>query len=86
MKLPVKLEGHTIWDADGRVIVSALNPCTDAERLQIVKALNGSAAASRVLESWRETEWMKADHHPNYNRKLLWAFHNEVRKALEAAE
>ena len=43
MKLPVKLEGHTIWDAEGRVIVSALNPCTDAERRQIVKALNATA-------------------------------------------
>ena len=40
MKLPVRLEGHTIRDANGRVIVSALNPCNDAERRQIVKALN----------------------------------------------
>lgn len=82
MKLPVKIEGHTIRDAEDRVIVSALNPCTDEERRQIVKALNGSKAASNVLESWTETEWMKASHHPNYNRRLLWAFHNEVRKAL----
>lgn len=42
MKLPTRLEGHTIFDADGRVIVSALNPCTDAERRQIVEALNAT--------------------------------------------
>ena len=72
----------TVRDAEGRVIISALNPCNMTERRQIVRAVNGSAATLDVLESWENTEWMKADHHPNYNRKLLWAFHNEVKKAL----
>ena len=40
MKLPLVLEGHTVRDAEGRVVISAFNPCTDAERRQIVKAVN----------------------------------------------
>lgn len=42
MKLPLVLDGLTIRDAAGRVIVSALNPCTLQERRQIVKAVNAS--------------------------------------------
>ena len=42
MKLPLRLEGHTIRDAEGSVIVSALNPCTDKERQQIVDAVNAT--------------------------------------------
>ena len=82
MKLPLYIDGATVRDATGRVIISALNPCTMAERRQIVRAVNGSAAALDALESWEKTEWMKADHHPNYNRRLLWAFHNDVKNAL----
>ncbi len=40
MILPVHLEGQTIRDAYGRVVVSAINPCNMAERRMIVKALN----------------------------------------------
>lgn len=47
MKLPLRLEGHTIWDADGRVIVSALNPCNDKERRQIVDAVNATMRKKR---------------------------------------
>lgn len=47
MKLPLKLEGHTIWDAEGRVIVSAINPCNDKERQQIVDAVNATMKESK---------------------------------------
>ena len=40
MKLPLYMDGVTVRDAEGRVIISALNPCTVAERRQIVKAVN----------------------------------------------
>lgn len=40
MKLPLKLDGQTIRDANGIVIVSALNPATVDERMEIVKAVN----------------------------------------------
>lgn len=43
MKLPLVLEGHVVRDAEGRVIISALNPCTDAERRQIARAVNATA-------------------------------------------
>ena len=49
MKLPLKLEGHNIWDAEGRVIVSEINPCDDKERQQIVDAVN---ATMKGLKKW----------------------------------
>ena len=82
MKLPLEIVGAAVRDAECRVIISALNPGNLTERRQIVAAVNGRAAALKVLETWTETDWMKADAHPNYNRRLLWAFHNEVKKAL----
>ena len=82
MKLPLEIVGAAVRDAEGRVIISALNPCNMQERRQIVAAVNGRSAALQVLETWTETDWMKADAHPNYNRRLLWVFHNEVKKSL----
>lgn len=43
MKLPLQIDGATVRDAEGRVIISALNPCNMAERRQIVKAVNATA-------------------------------------------
>ena len=40
MKLPLEIVGAAVRDADGRVIISALNPCNMTERRQIVKAVN----------------------------------------------
>ena len=37
---PWRLEGETIRDANGDVVISALNPCGMATRLLIVKAVN----------------------------------------------
>ena len=62
MKLPLVLEDcGTVRDADGRVVVSAINPCTLKERREIVRAVNmrkdmerkiaGQRAAIRALES-----------------------------------
>ena len=42
MKLPLRLDGVTVRDAEGRVVISALNPCTVEERKQIVKAVNAT--------------------------------------------
>lgn len=39
---PWNVEGWTIFDAKGGVVVSALNPCNKATRRQIVDAVNGS--------------------------------------------
>jgi hypothetical protein len=37
---PWRVEGNTIWDAEGGVVVSALNPCDRATRRLIVDAVN----------------------------------------------
>ena len=62
MKLPLVLdESGTVRDADGRVVISQINPCTIQERREIVHAVNmrkdmerkiaGQRAAIRALES-----------------------------------
>ena len=62
MKLPLVLEeSGTVRDADGRVVISKINPCTLPERREIVHAVNmrkdmerkiaGQRAAIRALES-----------------------------------
>ena len=62
MKLPLVLEeSGTVRDADGRVVISKINPCTIPERREIVHAVNmrkdmerkiaGQRAAIRSLES-----------------------------------
>ena len=62
MKLPLVLEDcGTVRDADGRVVISKINPCTIPERREIVHAVNvrkdmerkiaGQRAAIRSLES-----------------------------------
>ena len=62
MKLPLVLEDcGTVRDADGRVVISKINPCTLQERREIVHAVNvrkdmerkiaGQRAAIRALES-----------------------------------
>lgn len=43
MKLPLHIDGATVRDAEGRVIISALNPCNMTERRQIVRAVNATA-------------------------------------------
>lgn len=50
MHLQLRLDGHTIRDADGRVIVSAINPISLYERRQIVKGVNALMAnPARIL-------------------------------------
>ena len=62
MKLPLVLEDcGTVRDADGRVVISKINPCTIQERREIGHAANmrkdkerkvaGPRAAIRSLES-----------------------------------
>ena len=47
MKLPLVLEeSGTVRDADGRVVISKINPCTIPER-----KIAGQRAAIRALES-----------------------------------
>ena len=47
MQLPLRLDGNTIRDAEGRVIVSAINPCTPDERRQIVEAVNAQLTEAK---------------------------------------
>ena len=62
MKLPLVLEDcGTVRDAEGRVVISKLTPCTMQERREIVHAVNmrkdmerkiaGQRAVIRALES-----------------------------------
>ena len=37
---PWRIDGQTVRDADGNVVVSAINPCGMATRRRIVKAVN----------------------------------------------
>ena len=40
IKTPWRIDGQAIRDAEGRVVVSAINPATMAEKRLIVKAVN----------------------------------------------
>lgn len=42
--LPWRIDGQCIRDADGLVVVGAINPCGMAARLRIVEAVNSHAA------------------------------------------
>lgn len=42
--LPWRIDGQCIRDADGLVVISAINPCGMAARLRIVEAVNAHAA------------------------------------------
>ena len=42
MKKPLYLDGATVRDATGRVVISAPNPCTTEERREIVAAVNAT--------------------------------------------
>ena len=44
---PWHLQGYTIRDAKGGVVVSAIAPCNMATRRQIIKAVNGTGTPQR---------------------------------------
>ena len=45
---PWRMDGETIRDADGHVVISALNPCGMATRRRIVRAVNDLSLADEV--------------------------------------
>ena len=54
MKLPLVLEeSGTVRDADGRVVISKINPCTIPERREIVHAVNGRKDMERKIAGQR---------------------------------
>ena len=54
MKLPLVLEeSGTVRDADGRVVISKINPCTIQERREIVHAVNGRKDMERKIAGQR---------------------------------
>ena len=54
MKLPLVLEDSgTVRDAGGRVVISKINPCTVAERREIVRAVNGRRDMERKIAGQR---------------------------------
>ena len=54
MKLPLVLEDcGTVRDADGRVVISKINPCTLPERREIVRAVNGRKDMERKIAGQR---------------------------------
>ena len=44
---PWYIDGQTIRDANGYVVVSAINPCGMATRRRIVRAVNGYAETKK---------------------------------------
>ena len=56
MKLPLEIVGAAVRDAEGRVIISALNPCNMQERRQIVAAVNATAEGRRARAAKRAAE------------------------------
>lgn len=50
MTFPLKVDGNTVWDANGRVIISALNPLTPHERKELVELANSSRRYKQALE------------------------------------
>lgn len=48
MKKPLYLDGATVRDASGRVVISALNPCTMEERREIVAAVNATTDETKT--------------------------------------
>ena len=70
MKLPLVLEDSgTVRDAGGRVVISKINPCTVAERREIVRAVNGRRDMERKIAGQRARiralESELATSHPN---------------------
>ncbi len=54
---PWHLQGYTIRDAKGGVVVSAIAPCNMATRRQIIKAVNGTGTPQRNcgrFATWNE--------------------------------
>ena len=58
---PWRIEGQTIRDRDGYVVVSAINPCNMSTRRQIVDAVNSSSLAGAAMEK-AQTESLKTVH------------------------
>lgn len=56
MKLPLHIDGVTVRDAEGRVIISALNPINIEERELIINYVN--ATMKRKRKNMGETERM----------------------------
>lgn len=52
---PWRVEGNTIWDAEGGVVVSALNPCDRATRRLIVDAVNERDCLRDIVRNAVET-------------------------------
>lgn len=54
MKLPLRLEGCCVRDAEGSVIISGINPIDIDERKQIIEAVNSSKENRRMAEKYRK--------------------------------
>ena len=54
MKLPLRLEGTCVRDAESRVIISGFNPIDIEERKQIIEVVNGAAKNRRAAEKLRK--------------------------------
>ena len=65
---PWRIEGDTIRDAAGGVVVSALNTCTMSTRRKIVDAVNEHDALKQRLKDTME---------------IADAFHNELQHVLD---
>jgi hypothetical protein len=51
---PWRVEGNTIWDAEGGVVVSALNPCDRATRRLIVDAVNECDRLREIVRTFAD--------------------------------
>jgi len=58
---PWHLQGYTIRDAEGGVVVSAIAPCNMATRRQIVDAVNGSTGNMAAMREALEVARMALD-------------------------
>ena len=50
-RTPWRIDGQAIRDAEGRVVVSAINPATMAEKRLIVEAVNRTAGEAEVTKA-----------------------------------
>jgi hypothetical protein len=93
-----RIEGHTIWDADGGCVVSALNPCDMPTRRLIVDAVNangdtpGNAAALREaltqLLAWLDAHgdsYTYLDGTPTDEVEAIWQRRQEIVSQARAA-
>ena len=65
---PWRIEGQTIRDANGYVVVSAINPCNMSTRRLIVEAVNERDTLKQRLKDTME---------------IADAFHNELQHVLD---